>query len=72
MTRDGIAYVKALLNTDESSAGHEIGWKVWMTPGREAILDYLTSVMQEHAPGSRAFEIAYEIWLLLGGRGVAA
>lgn len=72
MTREGMEYVSALLRAEEGTADHEIGWAVWMTRGKEAILDYLTDTMTRSAPGSRAFEVAYNVWLLLGGAGVAA
>lgn len=72
MTRDGVAYIKALLGADRASASYEIGWQVWMMPGRDQILEYLTTVMTANRAGTRAFEIAYEIWLLMGERGVAA
>ncbi len=72
MTREGMDYVAALLKAEEGTPDHEVGWAVWMTRGREAILDYLTDTMTRFVSNSREFEIAYNIWLLLGERGVAA
>ena len=72
MTRDGVAYIKALLDSDHESPSYRIGWRVWMMSSRDEILEYITHVMSANAPESRAFEVAYEIWLLTGARGVAA
>jgi len=72
MTRDGVSYIKALLDADHTSAAYAIGWKVWMMSESSEILDYLTDMMTLHRPGTRAWEVAYEIWLLTGARGVAA
>lgn len=72
MTREGMEYISALLRADDASPEYEVGWAVWMTRGRDSTFEYLTEVMTNFLPGTRAFEVAYEIWLLMGGRGVAA
>lgn len=72
MTEELMKHVAALMQADESTPEHEIGWAVWMTRPRDDQLEYLTSVMTANTAESRAFEVAYDIWLLLGGRGAAA
>jgi hypothetical protein len=67
-----MAHVSALLKAEESSPEYEIGWAVWMTRGRDDVLEYLTEVMTSNMPGSRSFEVAREITLLLGVTGAAA
>jgi hypothetical protein len=39
---------------------------------REPILEHLTVLMTINQPRSREFEVAQELWLLLGGTAVAA
>ncbi|WP_433568097.1 hypothetical protein ACQP1O_42855 (plasmid) [Nocardia sp. CA-151230] len=74
MSHTALDYVKALLAGEEGSLPRIIGERVWALAmaDRDQLLEYLTGVMSTNAPSSREFEVAYEIWLLMGERGVAA
>lgn len=63
-----VEYVAALLYASEGSTAHEIGTRVWELSTTDAIYAYLTDVMTDNAPSTRAFEIAWDIWALLSRR----
>ena len=74
-----VAFCADLLLTPNTSMDHMIGQLIWPLLGggsRDDVLTSLTDVMRIHnhteGPQTRAFELAYEIWLLLGGSPVAA
>lgn len=70
-----VAFVVDLLRTPVGSADHTIGADLWKVLGdgtRDEVLVLLTEFMRGAAPQSRAFEVAYDVWLQLGGAGVAA
>lgn len=70
-----VAFVADLLRTPRESIEHLVGRWVWDVLGdgtRDQVLESVTAVMTAHPPQSRAFELGYEIWLLLGGTSVAA
>ncbi|WP_228809847.1 hypothetical protein [Nocardia farcinica] len=70
-----VAFVADLLRTDPSSTDHLVGKWMWDTLGGEssdAAFDAVNELMRANARGSRAYELAQEIWWLLGGREVAA
>lgn len=72
MSYSGVAYVQALLEFEPGTAAREIAVQVMSMSSRGELLEYLTRVMTANPASSRAFEVAYEIWLLIGGAGVAA
>lgn len=72
---EAIAFLCDLLRTPSASIDHVIGAEVWGLTGggsREDVMDCVTRWMTVHRPGSRGFEVAYDIWLLLGGSAAAA
>lgn len=74
MNRDGIEYVKDLLDNEKDPAVRDIAKRVWTLSikNRDEVLIYLTRIMTANPPPSRAFEVAREIWWLMGERGAAA
>lgn len=67
-----VEYVAALVGTEEGSVAHEIGKRVWELSTSDAVYEFVTEVMRDNAPNTRAFEIAWDVWALLSGRVVAA
>ncbi|KIA63045.1 hypothetical protein [Nocardia vulneris] len=70
-----VAFVADLLRTPAESMEHRVGRWVWEILGdgsRDQVMESVTAVMANNPPQSRTFEVAYDIWLLLGGRGAAA
>jgi hypothetical protein len=65
-------YLNALIGKDEDTPEHRIGTCVRLLDDREPILEHLTVLMTINQPRSREFEVAQELWLLLGGTAVAA
>lgn len=74
-----VAFVADLLRAPRESMDYLVGQWVWPVLGagsRDEVFESVNTLMRVHGhaegPQSRAAELAYEIWLLLGGRGVAA
>lgn len=66
MTHDSVEYVRTLLvDMPTGSIEHEIGRHVWELSDNEDVLVYLTELMTVNAPNTRAFEIAWDIWVLM-------
>lgn len=63
-----VEYVTALLATPDTTPDHQIGQRLWELPGSDQAYEYLTEVMTENAPNSRAFEVAWDVWALRWGR----
>lgn len=70
-----VAFAADLLHAPVESVEHRVGQSVWDILGdgsRDDAFEAVTELMRLHEPQSRAFELGYEIWLLLGGKPVAA
>lgn len=75
MNRDGIAYVKELLESEEQGTlPRTIAEQVWMLlmGTRDDLLEYLTAVMTTNARYSEAWQIAADLVRSMGITGVAA
>ncbi|WP_405490374.1 hypothetical protein [Nocardia sp. NBC_00511] len=69
MTKALSTYLMALLGTESGSMPRLIGEQVWglTISNRAGVPDYLDSVMATNPTNSRAFEVASDIRMLMGG-----
>ncbi|MEV6432893.1 hypothetical protein [Nocardia sp. NPDC051463] len=73
-----VAFVADLLRTPHDSPANEVGQLVWAALGsgsREDAIEAVRGVIhvndRAEGPQSRAAELGYELWWLLGGRPVS-
>lgn len=70
-----VAFVADLLRLPAGTPEHTVGHWMWGHMGdadMDGVMVAVTDVMQNWAPGTRWHELGVNVWLLLGGAGVAA
>ncbi|MCM6776237.1 hypothetical protein NDR87_18915 [Nocardia sp. CDC159] len=60
------------LRSSELLIDRLIGNRVHRLADRELILEFVTELMTDNVPRSRAFEVAWSVWKLIGGIEAAA